>query len=75
MQKSFKVALAGLGTVGGGVAKLLLQQSDILEKRCGCKIELYAVSDLNEARLKELGIPETVKYYKNALDMVADEQT
>ncbi|CCZ21236.1 homoserine dehydrogenase [Acetobacter sp. CAG:977] len=74
MQKSFKVALAGLGTVGGGVAKLLLQQSDILEKRCGRKIELYAVSDLNEARLKELGIPETVKYYKNALDMVADEQ-
>lgn len=69
MKEVFKVALAGLGTVGGGVVKLLFEQKDVLKKRCGRPVELCAVSDLNEARLKELGIPETVKYYKDALDM------
>ena len=47
MTETFKVALAGLGTVGGGVVKLLREQSDLLEKRTGRKIKLTAVSDLN----------------------------
>ena len=72
MQKPFKVALAGLGTVGGGVAKLLSEQKDVLAKRCGRPIELCAAADLNEARLKELGVSENVKYYNNALDMLRE---
>ena len=66
----FKVALAGLGTVGGGVVKLLREQSDLLEKRTGRKIKLTAVSDLNQQKLLELGLLGEADYYKDALEMV-----
>ena len=70
MSNIFKVALAGLGTVGGGVVKLLLQHQEILLQRCFQKIELTDVADLNEARVKQLNIPESVRYYKDAAEMV-----
>lgn len=69
MSEVFKVALAGLGTVGGGVVKLLQEQKDILWERCGKLIELSAVSDLDETRLKELNIPEGTAFYKDAREM------
>ena len=70
MTEVFKVALAGLGTVGGGVVKLLREQSDLLEKRTGRKIKLTAVSDLNQQKLLELGLLGEADYYKDALEMV-----
>ncbi|MCQ2914633.1 MAG: homoserine dehydrogenase [Alphaproteobacteria bacterium] len=70
MRDIIKVALAGLGTVGGGVAKALLKQADILSDRTGCKIELVAVSDLNKNRMSELEIPNTVSYFSDCLEMV-----
>lgn len=70
MTETFRVALAGLGTVGGGVVKLLREQSDLLEKRTGRKIKLTAVSDLNQQKLLELGLLGEADYYKDALEMV-----
>ena len=70
MTETFKVALAGLGTVGGGVVKLLREQSGLLEKRTGKKIKLTAVSDLNQQKLLELGLLGEADYYKDALEMV-----
>lgn len=70
MTETFKVALAGLGTVGGGVVKLLREQSNLLEKRTGRKIKLTAVSDLNQQKLLELGLLGEADYYKDALEMV-----
>ena len=70
MTEIFKVALAGLGTVGGGVVKLLREQSDLLGKRTGRKIKLTAVSDLNQQKLLELGLLGEADYYKDALEMV-----
>lgn len=70
MTETFKVALAGLGTVGGGVVKLLREQSGLLEKRTGRKIKLTAVSDLNQQKLLELGLLGEADYYKDALEMV-----
>ena len=70
MTETFKVALAGLGTVGGGVVKLLREQGDLLEKRTGRKIKLTAVSDLNQQKLLELGLLGEADYYKDALEMV-----
>ena len=70
MTETFKVALAGLGTVGGGVVKLLREQSDLLEKRTGRKIKLTAVSDLNQQKLLELGLLGEADYSKDALEMV-----
>ena len=70
MTEIFKVALAGLGTVGGGVVKLLREQSVLLEKRTGVKIVLTAVSDLNPQKFLELGLPGEATYFKDALEMV-----
>ena len=39
-----RVGIAGLGTVGGGVVKLLAAQADIIAARAGKRIEVTAVS-------------------------------
>lgn len=74
MSDTLKVALAGLGTVGGGVAKLLVEQKDILLKRCGRSIELIAAADLSEARFDELNLPLSVVRYTDAREMVRETQ-
>ncbi len=48
MVKPFKVAVAGLGTVGVGVVKILTQNADIIAKRAGRSIEIVAVSARNK---------------------------
>ena len=42
----FRVAILGCGTVGGGVARILLEQTDALRARAGCDIELAGIVDL-----------------------------
>lgn len=69
MSEIFKVAVAGLGTVGGGVVRLLREQQDVLLKRCGRLIELTAVADLNPARAAELNLPASVAFYQDAREM------
>ena len=50
--KPFKIAIAGLGTVGGGVVKALATRGDDLSARAGRKLEIVGVSarDPNKAR-------------------------
>jgi homoserine dehydrogenase len=45
-----KIAVAGLGTVGAGVLKLLAENGDLLEKRCGRKLLVTAVSARDRKR-------------------------
>lgn len=72
MSETFKVALAGLGTVGGGVAKLLRDQKELLLKRCGRPIELVAASDLNQARFDGLELSASVIRYADARKMAEE---
>ncbi len=44
MAKALRVALAGLGTVGAGVIKLINANRDLIERRAGCPIEIVAIS-------------------------------
>jgi homoserine dehydrogenase len=44
MKKPLRIAIAGLGTVGGGVARILLLRQDELAARAGRSLELVAVS-------------------------------
>ncbi len=55
MTGSFKIAIAGLGTVGTGVVKALTARGDDLSRRAGRELEIVAVAarDRNKAR----GIP------------------
>ncbi len=52
MTKALKIALAGLGTVGGGVVKLLDTNRDLITRRAGRAIEIVAVNarDRNQDR-------------------------
>ncbi len=54
MADALRVALAGLGTVGGGVVKLLDANRDLITRRAGRAIEVVAVSARD--RSKDRGI-------------------
>ncbi len=51
-QRPLRIALAGLGTVGAGVIRLLEANRDVIAARAGCEIEVVAVSarDRNKDR-------------------------
>jgi homoserine dehydrogenase len=49
-----KIALAGLGTVGAGVVRLLAHQAALLEARCGRRLAVTAVSA--RARGRDRGV-------------------
>jgi homoserine dehydrogenase len=48
-----RIGLLGLGTVGGGVVKILDRQRAMLEERAGCHLTLTAVADLDLTRPRE----------------------
>jgi len=55
---TFKIAILGCGTVGGGTAKILLNQKESLAKRAGIDIELVKILDkFPDAAAKRHGIP------------------
>ena len=54
MSKPLKLAIAGLGTVGVGVIKIIQQHGEVIAKRAGRPIEIIAVNARN--RSKERGV-------------------
>ncbi len=50
MTKPLRIALAGLGTVGGGVVKLLDTNAALIERRAGRSIEIVAISARDRTR-------------------------
>ena len=57
MTKPLKIALAGLGTVGGGVIRLLDTNAELIARRAGRPIEVVAVSARD--RSKDRGVDLT----------------
>jgi len=45
--KTINIAILGCGTVGTGVARLLLKNGDILRDRIGCELHLKYVADID----------------------------
>ena len=72
MSGSLRIAIAGLGTVGGGVAKILTEAASTLEKRCGRKITITAVSSKNRSKNRGFDLGSDVKWYDNAVDIASD---
>ena len=50
MTTPLRIALAGLGTVGVGVIKLLAANHDLITRRAGRRIEIVAISSRDRAR-------------------------
>ena len=57
--KTVKIAILGLGTVGGGTYEILSMNKDIIEKRIGKQFQVTKVLEKNTARLESLGISQS----------------
>jgi homoserine dehydrogenase len=56
--KAFRIALAGLGTVGGGVVKALHDNAALIRARAGRPIEIAAVSARNKKKKRGIKLPD-----------------
>jgi len=56
-EKKVRVGLAGFGTVGCGVAKLILEEGDRIAERTGIRLELAAVVDLDTTTERAVKLP------------------
>lgn len=56
-QEPIKVGMIGLGTVGGGVARLLLHEKDRIARRSGRPVELVRVAVLDVDKTRDIEIP------------------
>ncbi len=57
MTTPFRIAIAGLGTVGGGVVKALAARKDELSQRAGRSLQLVAVSARDKNKARGLDLP------------------
>lgn len=71
MAKPLKVALAGLGTVGGGVVRLLEENRVLIERRAGRPIEIAAISARD--RTRDRGIDLTPYRWVDDTASLADD--
>ncbi|HVY15343.1 MAG TPA: homoserine dehydrogenase [Rhodopila sp.] len=71
MSRPLSVALAGLGTVGGGVLKLLRDNADNVAARAGRAIAVTAVSARDRSR--DRGVPLSgLRWYDDPVALAAD---
>jgi homoserine dehydrogenase len=71
MTRPLSVAVAGLGTVGAGVLKLLRDNADIVSARAGRPIAVTAVSARD--RNKDRGVPVSgLRWYEDPVALAAD---
>ncbi|RJQ72785.1 MAG: homoserine dehydrogenase [Desulfobacteraceae bacterium] len=67
------LGLIGCGTVGTGVARLLIEQQQIIERRTGMPLVLKYVADLDRERDRGLTFPPGV-FVDDALQIINDPQ-
>jgi len=58
--KTAKVAIVGLGTIGSGVARLLLQSGERISRHAGMPLELVQIVDPDLARPRGFAVPEAL---------------
>jgi homoserine dehydrogenase len=71
MAKPLKVGLAGLGTVGSAVAKLLEEGRDKLTARCGRPIDIVAVSARSRSKKRDLDLKK-IRWIADPVALAAD---
>jgi len=73
MSDSLKIGVAGLGTVGVGVVKILQCHGDLLAARCGRRLELTAVSARDRGRERGVDL-SACRWHGDPLGLAADPQ-
>ena len=73
MTDALRIGIAGLGTVGAGLVRLLTENDDLIAARCGRRIEIAAVSARDRA--KDRGIaPGRFEWFDDARALAASER-
>ena len=73
MKPALKIAVAGLGTVGGGTVQLLQKQADLLARRAGRRIVVAAVSARDRRRDRGADL-SAARWYDDPVAMAADPE-
>ena len=71
MVAPFKVGLAGLGTVGASVVRLIDQQREVLALRCGRPVEIVAVSARNRNKARGIDMKK-LRWVADPVQLAAD---
>ena len=66
--KALQIGIAGLGTVGATVARILLEQSEVLAKKCGRPLVLAAVCARDKTKDRHLSL-SSVSWFDDAVAM------
>ena len=67
------VGLIGLGTVGTGVAKIILEKASWLETRTGIPIRLKQIADIDMENKRDLAL-DGMSLTQNAEDIINDPE-
>jgi len=59
-EKTVRIGLVGFGTVGCGVAKLILQEAESISAKTGLCLELACVVDIDTESIRPVKLPEGV---------------
>lgn len=70
-KKTVKVGLVGFGTIGTGVAKLLLNEKTRMGQRSGVNLVLARIADLDTTR--DRGVPKAVKILTPSADDIIND--
>ena len=68
--KSLRIGVAGLGTVGGGVIKILQQHAVLLKERCGVELVVSAVSARDKNRDRGINL-DGITWYDDAVALAS----
>jgi len=71
MVAPLKVGLAGLGTVGASVVRLIDQQREVLALRCGRPVEIVAVSARNRNKARGIDMKK-LRWVADPVQLAAD---
>ncbi|MDR2431189.1 MAG: homoserine dehydrogenase [Candidatus Margulisbacteria bacterium] len=73
VKKELNIAVLGFGTVGAGVVKMLLRNAELIAGRCGKKLSLKYIVDLDLKRDRGIKVPDGV-LTADALQAVNDPE-
>ncbi|MBN2590852.1 MAG: homoserine dehydrogenase [Sedimentisphaerales bacterium] len=72
-ERIVKVGLVGFGTIGSGVAKLILEDGDSIAKRIGVRLELACVVDIDTTTPRPVKLPDGI--LTNNLDRLLNDDS
>lgn len=71
MTQPLRIAITGLGTVGGGALKILATHSAMIAERCGREVTLVAISSRDRTKSRGVDI-SLLRWVENPLELASD---